>query len=319
MIRFLVSAILMVTALVVHAQPSRQYNRKEFTFKSTNVTYENGDISHVKVAAYVGDKLIKERTYELVPPVSESLAETIGNISEDDINFDGYPDMDVYLGYMGGFANNTNQEAWLWDQTTHTFVDAQGYSEIGDPQLDPEKKYISTVLSSGPEHRVTTYYRWDGPRLQEYLTHTWAIEGDDDFVDFTGVLNLPCHRIDARLNRRIPVIIVFQKEDHKVAGYIYYPRAKHPAPILIVGSVRPSKDKLSYQLDEYQPDGTITGIIHLETPVEVDFFSPMEGTWTNPETKKSMNMSDMKFSREMPNWFTQSPLDPRSPNYIIIK
>lgn len=289
--------------------------RKDFTFKTTKVTNGDGELSHVKVGAYVGKKLILEKTYEMVPALSEGLAQHVGTISEEDLNFDGYPDVDIYLGYMGGFANNTWHEALLWDQKQHGFVEAEGYN-IGEPMTVPEKKYIYNVLSAGPDHRVSTYYRWKGNKLQEYFCNTWAIE-DDDYVNFEGLLNYPCYRFDAKLDGRIPVNIVFQRTDDDIlAGYIYYPKAKTPAPIMIVGSVVQYGDKLYYHLDEYQPDGIITGNIHLETPVEYDYFSKMEGTWTNPKTEKQMQMADLHYSQEMPKWFTESLLIPEDPGNI---
>jgi len=302
-----------VACAPVQAQSHRPYERGEFTFKTEKMKDANGEYAQVKVGAYVGKKLIREKTYELVPAVSENVAEYLGSVSEEDINFDGYPDVDVYLGYMGGFANNIYHEGWLWDQTTHSFVDAEGYGGIGDPVCDSEKKYICTILSNGPDHRVTTYYRWRGNRLQEYLTNTWAIEGDD-YVDFSGLLNAPCYRFDAKLDGRIPVNIVFQKNDAGiVAGYIYYPRAKRPAPIIIRGSVSQNGGTDYYRLSEYMPDGHITGEISLKVKADEYYYGgTMEGEWTNPETKTPMAMQGLTFSREMPKWFTKSLLEPES-------
>ena len=311
-----IMAVVALWLCVATGAQAQTYERKDFTFKSEKIKNAEGEVSEVKVGAYVGKKLIKEMTYELEPALSEDLAKYVGTVSESDLNFDGYPDADIYLGYMGGFANNTHHEALLWDQSQHAFVEAEGYGEIGEPVVDEEKEYIQTTLSAGPDHRVTTYYRWQGNKLQEYLTNTWAIEGDE-YVSFEGLLNYPCYRFDAKLDGRIPVNIVFQRtDDDIIAGYIYYPKAKTPAPILIVGSVTRYGDKQYYQLDEYQSDGIITGNIFLQTPVECDYFSEMEGTWTNPKTEKAMKMTDLHFCQEMPKWFTKSVLTPEDPGNI---
>ena len=297
-------------------QAQGQYQREAFSFKSEKILNSEGEVSHVKVGAYVGKKLVMEKTYEMVPSLSVEMAEHIGSVSESDINFDGYPDVDIYLGYQGGFANNTRHEGLLWNQRHHTFVEAKGYGEIGEPMLVPEKKYIQTVLSAGPEHRVTTYYRWQDDWLQPYCSNTWAIE-DDEYVSFEGLLNYPCYRFDAKLDGRIAVNIVFQRTDDNIlAGYIYYPKTKNPAPIMIAGSVAQYGDKLYYHLREYQPDGIITGVILLETPVVCDYFSKIEGSWTNPKTQKEMQMTDLKYSQEMPTWFTKSLLTPEDPGNI---
>ena len=103
-----------------------------------------------------------------------------------------------------------------------------------EPQLDPKNKVVFTVINSYTD--VTkTYYRWDGNKLVEYLSETAKIE-DDKVIDFSGMLNLPLYTLEAKLNGRTPVIITFQKDEKDiVAGYIYYPRAKNPAPIMIKG------------------------------------------------------------------------------------
>jgi hypothetical protein len=267
------------------------------------------------VGAYVGKKLYLEKTYEMVPAVDAGLAEHIGHINEEDLNFDGYPDVDIYLGYWGGFANNTWHEALLWDQSQHCFNEAEDYN-IGEPMTVPEKKYIYNVLSAGPEHRVTTYYRWHGRKLVPYLCETWAIESDE-VVNFEGLLNYPCQRFDAKLDGRIPMNIVFQRtENDIVAGYIYYPKAKTPAPIMIAGKVYQYGDKLIYHLDEYQSDGVITGNITLQTSLEWEYPYKIDGTWINPKTEKEMRMTDMTWSQEMPTWFTKSLLTPEDPGNI---
>ena len=173
----------------------------------------------------------------------------------------------------------------------------EGYSDIGEPQFDGEKKIIFTTLSAGPDARITTYYRWQGSTLCEYLSDTWKID-DYQVADFSDMLNLPLFRLDAKLNGRTPVIIAFQKnEDGVVAGYIYYPRAKNPAPIMIKGIF----DGI-YDLRERLPDGTTTGYLSLKCDKDQNW----SGAWANPVTHKSLEITDIIFSHEVPKWFTKS-------------
>ena len=74
---------------------AQTYERKDFTFKSEKIKNAEGEVSEVKVGAYVGKKLIKEMTYEIEPALSSDLAEYVGTISETDLNFDGYPDVEI--------------------------------------------------------------------------------------------------------------------------------------------------------------------------------------------------------------------------------
>lgn len=314
--RLFVFCMMAMVASVIQAQTASRHERSEFSFKNSKVKNADGEISHVKVGAYVGNQLVKEYSFELPAPVPEDMAEHIGTFSEEDLNFDGYPDVNIYLGYMGGFANNTWHEALLWDQQQRCFVEAEDFSGIGEPMRNPETKSISTVLSAGPDHRVSTYYRWKGNTLVKYFENTWAIE-DDEYVNFDGLLNYPCHRFDAMLDGRIPVNIVFQRtDDDVVAGYIYYPKAKNPAPIMIAGSVTPYEGTDYYHMYEYQSDGIISGEIAIEYKMEDEWKEVMSGTWKNPKTQKELQMSNLTYSCEMPKWFTQSLLTPEDPGNI---
>ena len=83
------------------------------------------------------------------------------------------------------------------------------------------------------------------------------------------------------------VKIAFQESQRngepRCAGYIYYPNAKTPAPILIVGKYHkadpkvPNSESLYHMaFDEYQPDGEMTGKINLE-------YYEVEGDYTFKE------------------------------------
>ena len=296
------------------AQP--KYERKDFSFKVAKVKNAEGNISQVYFRLFVGKQFIKEYTFELAAPLSEDIANNVGTYSEEDLNFDGYPDVDVYLGYYGGFSTNTQHEALLWDQEQHQFVYPDGYAGVGELMGIAEKKYLIHTGSDGPDHRVTSYYRWHGHKLQHYLDDVWAIESDDN-VNFDDLLNYPLQRYDAKLDGRIPVIIAFQKnEAGTAAGYIYYPKTKNPVPILIVGSAIQYNGKDIYNFSEFQPDGKVSGFISLEHSGDGRWDDKVEGTWTNPKTEKQMKLTDVWFKRESTKWFTHSLLTPEDPGNI---
>ena len=297
--------LLIVAVCVPLSGMSQTYEREDFTFKATKVKNADGEISEVTFETYAKGKLIKEYTFELDAPLSEEMAETIGSYSEDDLNFDGYPDVDVYLGYYGGFANNTQHEGLLWDQQQHGFVYPEGYAGIGEPQLNSEKKYLFTTLSDGPDMRVTSYYRWQGNKLQLYLEETWAIDSDDD-TNFEGMLNLPVWRFDGMLDGRIPVIIALQRNDTGDArGYIYYPKAKKPEPIMLNGDFTKEGNVYSFDVNEYLPGGKISGYLRFKHHCGGGD-DLAEGTWTNPYTNKQMKLTDVTVSHQCPKWFTKS-------------
>ena len=62
---------MLALTISVQAQTNGQHERNAFSFKSTKVKNAEGQISHVKVGAYVGNQLIQEFSYELLEPISE--------------------------------------------------------------------------------------------------------------------------------------------------------------------------------------------------------------------------------------------------------
>ena len=85
----------------------------------------------------------------------------------------------------------------------------------------------------------------------------------------------------ALLNGKTPIEVMFQTTQNAdnewmTAGYLYYPKAKTPAPILIVEGWYPEKpiqskdqNEVVSRFTEYQPDGEVTGILYV-TYVEVE-------------------------------------------------
>ena len=136
----------------------------------------------------------------------------------------------------------------------------------------------------------------------------------------TAVANsqVETHAFKARLNSKIAVEVVFQTTQNDgewmTAGYIYYPKAKAPAPILIVknwGKEKPvvsdKENVFNNRFVEYQSDGEMTGILYLTyAEVEGDF-QMMNGSWKNPTTVKVMRMTDFVEMPELPNWWPGTP------------
>ena len=76
------------------------------------------------------------------------------------------------------------------------------------------------------------------------------------------------------------------------------------------------KDGDFYSLNEYQADGIITGTIVIQQQLVDGWDHQVTGTWTNPKTQKELKLADVKFSREMPDWFNKSLLAPEDPGNI---
>ena len=91
----------------------------------------------------------------------------------------------------------------------------------------------------------------------------------------------------ATLNGKIPVRVAFEVDAEKTAaGEIYYPKAKNPAPILIVGYKMPDGD---YYLREFNSKGEVTGIVHVERKA-----GKFSGYWTNPRTEEGLRFTNLR-------------------------
>ena len=122
----------------------------------------------------------------------------------------------------------------------------------------------------------------------------------------------------AVMNGKYAVEVFFQTAhndgDWQTAGYIYYPKAKKTAPILIAENwgnedpiVSDEDNVFDRRFVEYQPDGEMTGIIYLTyAEVEGDF-QMLKGSWKNPTTGKVMSLSNFQEMRELPSWWPGSP------------
>jgi hypothetical protein len=79
-----------------------------------------------------------------------------------DVDFDGYKDV-IILNTFGGAHSNTWYDCWLWNPETSSFVKSKSFSDICNPGLDPEKKYIYSTGGSGAgNHEWDIYQFIDG-------------------------------------------------------------------------------------------------------------------------------------------------------------
>lgn len=85
----------------------------------------------------------------------------IGDIMEEDINFDGYPDLQVCNGPVNSFGNFT-YTAFLWNQSEHRFVEVEGFDEINSPEIYAAEQQIVGVWRLDNDVDISTYEWRDG-------------------------------------------------------------------------------------------------------------------------------------------------------------
>ena len=88
-------------------------------------------------------------------------------IDERDINFDGIPDLMVYLGYVGyGGQGGDVYSAYVWNPATRKFIHEEEFEMMPDPEFDAENKTISIAYRMDDTTFVRATYKWEGYKLK---------------------------------------------------------------------------------------------------------------------------------------------------------
>ena len=144
--------------------------RSDYSFRSdVRAINDDGDVRWDSIVVYLTDA--KGHTQELY---SQALPldtlqwnrNCIGEIVEDDWNFDGIPDLQVCTGPMNGFGNYT-YDVWLWNDKTHKFEELKYDCEIYSPSIDSDNKCIVSFWRLDDEVEIIRY-KWKDGKLFEF-------------------------------------------------------------------------------------------------------------------------------------------------------
>ena len=170
-------SFLLVAVMLVVCGGQRSYaentdyvpQRSDYSFRSdVRTVNEDGDVRWDTIIVYLTDA--KGHTQELY---SQALPldtlqwnkASIGEILEDDWNFDGIPDLQVCTGPMNGFGNYT-YDVWLWNDKAHRFEELKYDCEIYSPSIDSENKCIVSVWRLDDDVEIIRY-KWKDGKLVE--------------------------------------------------------------------------------------------------------------------------------------------------------
>lgn len=118
--------------------------RGDYSFRTELVTkmvdgFDNPQA--VDIITYVTDKQTTDTLHSEPIPLDSTQWQGFGDIREDDINFDGFPDLLVCLGPFN-YAGNFTYDAFVWDNKAHKFVNVPEFSQIFDPEIIADKRKI---------------------------------------------------------------------------------------------------------------------------------------------------------------------------------
>ena len=129
---------------------------------------EEGDIEKLYLAYNTPDGKEHQIVCDLPWPVSADQF-VGGDTEEKDVNFDGIPDLQVFIGYTNATGHNAIYSWYVWDTTTHSFIEVDEL--IISPNIDLENKTVTTRMI---EDDTATYvqYKWKDGKLVK--TNEWS-------------------------------------------------------------------------------------------------------------------------------------------------
>lgn len=149
-----------VTLLATSAFAQKKYvpQRGDYTFTTQVCTTTDEDGSSVadSIITYVTDK---QGTYTLVSytqPLDPEYWRGFGDIVEDDINFDGIPDLMICLGPTNAFGGFT-YDGYVWNPKSHKFIRIENFDEIMDPTFVKKDKIIIGTYRVDNDIETSTY------------------------------------------------------------------------------------------------------------------------------------------------------------------
>jgi len=141
--------------------------RAGYTFKVSFRKDENDQCDALLLTCQSGDKK-QEFVGEFNWPKDEDLLGDAGEITEEDINFDGIPDVVVYLGDFGvnpGLFSTLYYMACVWNPQRQSFERCEAYDELINPTVDAEKKVITCEYTNPIGDVFHEVYAWKDGKL----------------------------------------------------------------------------------------------------------------------------------------------------------
>ena len=157
--------------------------RSDYSFRSDVRTItEDGEVRWDSIIVCLTDaKGHRQELYSQALPLDTMNWDkgSIGEISEDDWNFDGIPDLQVCTGPMNGFGNYT-YDVWLWNDEAHKFEELKYDGVIYSPTIDPDKKCIVSFWRLDDDVEIVRYKWKDGKLVESEREQMSASDLADD-------------------------------------------------------------------------------------------------------------------------------------------
>ena len=157
--------------------------REDYRFDVSFGTDSEGYIGRIFVKAYTpqSDEPAMEYERDLVERLAEAPSpdEAAGWVDDKtDINFDGIPDLMVYIGLNAVGRVSQYYAGFVWNDEDKCFAMVLDFDEISNPVVHPETKTITSTARTDAVEITTWTYAWVGGYL-EIIDETTSTFGDE--------------------------------------------------------------------------------------------------------------------------------------------
>ena len=145
-------------------------DRSAYTFHHSFTKDDNGWLQQIKVEVWANDKPAEWVIENDLSGAFDAYQEAnLQWVTEDDINFDGIPDLMIFTG-LGGRGNTQSlHDAWVWNPDTRDFYKVEEFDMIQEPEIDSSKKEIISRSRDVNALYLETY-KWKNGKLVKVKT-----------------------------------------------------------------------------------------------------------------------------------------------------
>jgi len=148
------------TEEVTYPKADKPLKRKKFKFTHSFERNEEGEWAYIVVEGWIDKKTIAFTCRNELVEAKAEKPDGEGWINETDINFDGVPDLMIYIGLRAYGHVASFYDAWVWNVEQARFDHVEIFSSIGEPMIDEENHCITSTGRDGPDDLVTQTFEW---------------------------------------------------------------------------------------------------------------------------------------------------------------
>ena len=103
-------------------------------------------------------------TEDLCGAVNDEIKNALTWVTEDDINFDGIPDVMVYIGTST--RAQSIYKVYVWNPQTRQFYYVESFEDIQEPDIDKKTKTITSCVRD-VDGMYIEKYKWKNGKLTQ--------------------------------------------------------------------------------------------------------------------------------------------------------